>query len=343
MGSNDTYRDGGHGRNLIKLLHAIDQLSRSGGTTIKELQERLGVSRRSVYRMFDVLEALHFPLLEDDRPGEKEKRWSLQEDFLHRMPNLRIPDMKLTARELLVLLFLLRQDHVLANTTLANLVHSIRNKISAIMPSEYLSLSRSEKLDTLFVSGSLHPVSYEGMGETIDRLLQAVLERRVCTASYRALSHGRVKTYTIHPLRLFQHDGALHLFVAIPERDVVRILAVHRICSLTVEDGTFSDPDLFDPDEMLGHTFNLTLNDPVSATIRFSPAAARRVRDRGWSATQTLTEQPDGSVVLSFETSGRDDLVAWVLSFGGGAVVLDPPELRDLVAERAREIASLYP
>lgn len=105
MGSKGTHAVGGNGKNLIKLLQAIDQLSRCGGTTIKELQERLGVSRRSVYRMFDVLESLHFPLLDDDSPGEKEKRWRLQEDFLHRMPNIRIPDMKLTSRELLVLLF----------------------------------------------------------------------------------------------------------------------------------------------------------------------------------------------------------------------------------------------
>jgi predicted DNA-binding transcriptional regulator YafY len=93
---------------------------------------------------------------------------------------------------------------------------------------------------------------------------------------------------------------------------------------------------------VLGHTFNLTLDDPVSVSIRFSPEGARRVRDRQWSATQTIEEHPGGTVVLSMETSGRDDVVAWVLSFGPDAEVLEPAELRKMVNERAEAIVSQY-
>ena len=113
MGSDGKYTGSVHGKNLVKLLRAIDLLSRPSCASIKELQEGLGISRRSVYRLFDVLESLNFPLVEQEQPGEREKRWSLEEGYLHRMPNLRIPDVKLTPRELLVLTFLLRQDRVL--------------------------------------------------------------------------------------------------------------------------------------------------------------------------------------------------------------------------------------
>jgi len=342
MGSEGKYNGSIHGKNLVKLLRAIDMLSRPGGASNRELQDGLGISRRSVYRMFDVLESLNFPLIDQDRPGEKEKRWSLEEGYLHRMPNLRVPDMKLTPRELLVLMFLLRQDRVLANTAVGNLVHSIRQKVSAIMPSEYLSVAQSDRIDSLFAAGSLHPTRYDGMEEIIDNLLEAVVERKVCSVSYRALSHGNTKTYEIHPLRIFQHDGALHVFVTIPSKNVIRILAVARICKLTVRNTTFAEPDGFDPDNVLGHTFNLTLDDPVSVTIRFSPRAARRICNRQWSATQSITELDDGSALLSMETSGRDDVISWVLSFGPDAEIIEPEELREAVVQKASHILSLY-
>ncbi|MDA3950804.1 MAG: WYL domain-containing protein [Spirochaeta sp.] len=292
--------------------------------------------------MFDVLESLNFPLLDQELHGEKEKRWSLEEGYLHRMPNLRVPDMKLTPRELLVLMFLLRQDRVIANTVVGSLVNSVRQKVAAIMPSEYLATGSSERIASLFTSGSLHPTRYDGMEEVIDNLLEAVVERRACTVTYRALSHGKPKTYDIHPMRIFQHDGALHLFVTIPEKEVVRILAVSRIEAIVLRDEAFEEPEAFDADVVLGHTFNLTLDDPVSVSIRFSPEGARRVRDRQWSATQTIEEHPGGTVVLSMETSGRDDVVAWVLSFGPDAEVLEPAELRKMVNERAEAIVSQY-
>lgn len=342
MGSDGKYSGSVHGKNLVKLLRAIDLLSRPSGASIKELQDGLGISRRSVYRMFDILESLSFPLYDLDRPGEKEKRWGLQEDFLHRMPNLRIPDMKLTPRELLVLYFLLSQDRIFANTAVGNHLSSIRQKLAAIMPTDYLTAAQSDRIESLFASGSLHPKSYEGMETTIDALLEAVVERKVCKVTYEALSHGKRKSYEIHPLRLFEHHGGLYVFVTVPAKDAVRILAVDRIARISVSDGTFEEPSDFDPEVVLGHTFDLTLGDPVTTVIYFSPDAARRVRNRRWSATQEIEEHEDGSLTLTMETSGRDDVVRWVLSFGPDAELVEPTELRTQLRDRITDLIHLY-
>jgi predicted DNA-binding transcriptional regulator YafY len=139
MRSRAKYSGSVHGRNLIRILMAVDVLSRPQGATIKDLQDKLGVARRSVYRLFDTLGELQFPIYDEDRPGEKEKRWHLQQDYLQSLPNLRIPDMKFSPRELLVLYFLLSQDRVFANTAVVGLLSSIREKLAALMPSRYLT------------------------------------------------------------------------------------------------------------------------------------------------------------------------------------------------------------
>jgi predicted DNA-binding transcriptional regulator YafY len=336
MHSRAKYSTSVHGRNLIKILKAVDVLARPQGATIKELQDELGVARRSVYRLFDTLSELQFPIYDEERPGEKEKRWRLQPDYLHSLPNLRVPDMKLSPRELLLLYFLLSQDRVFEGTTVAGLLASVREKLAALMPTSYLTAAQSERIETLFAAGTLHPKSYERHEETIETLLDAIVERRTCTVTYTALSHGETNSYTINPLRLFEHDGGLYVFVRLPEPNVTRIIAVDRIEKIDVTQATFEEPDDFAPERILASTFDLTLGDPVNVEIRFSPRAARRMQNRRWSASQTIETHDDGSVTLRMSTSGGDDVVRWVLSFGDEAEIVSPAALRTRLAAKAR-------
>ena len=65
------------GRNLIKLLKALELFSKPEGTTIEEMAEHLEVDRRSVYRLISLSEELGFPIYDEKIPLEKDKRWVL--------------------------------------------------------------------------------------------------------------------------------------------------------------------------------------------------------------------------------------------------------------------------
>ena len=342
MKSESKYSEKVHGRNLIKILKAIDALSKPQGTTIKELQNLLGISRRSVYRLFETLAELQFPIYDDERSGEKEKRWHLEENYLHHLPNLRLPDMKLTPREQLVLFFLLSQDRVFTNTAVGELLSSVRQKLSMLMPTDYLSAAQFDRLESIFVSAPRHPKDYSETEEILDNLLEAVIERTVCSITYTALSHGQAKTYLIHPLRLFEHDEGLFLFAFLPSPEVIRILAVERINELSLLEQHFEEPSDFNPEELLESTFDLTLGDPVNVTVQFSPEAARRVRGRTWSARQNITEHEDGSLTLSMETSGKQDVLRWILSFGSEAKIAAPPELIEELKALITSLSKMY-
>jgi len=57
---------------------------------------------------------------------------------------------------------------------------------------------------------------------------------------------------------------------------------------------------------------------------------------RTWHPSQKLAPADRGRVELTMEVGGVDELRTWILSFGDGALVLEPPVLRDAVR---RELA----
>ena len=69
---------------------------------------------------------------------------------------------------------------------------------------------------------------------------------------------------------------------------------------------------------------------------------APHVRERRWHPTQRLEDLPGGGVELTMEVGGQLELQSWVLSFGSGAEVLEPPSLRDAVREALRETLAVY-
>jgi len=61
-----------------------------------------------------------------------------------------------------------------------------------------------------------------------------------------------------------------------------------------------------------------------------------------WHPTQTIRENKDGSIVLSFKTNHFFEVKRWVLSWGDGAKVLAPKELVEEVKQEIRDTARYY-
>ena len=55
-----------------------------------------------------------------------------------------------------------------------------------------------------------------------------------------------------------------------------------------------------------------------------------------------VSEQNDGSVIVKVQVESIDDAIAYVLSLGADATILDPPQVRKAVAAAAHAIAAIY-
>ncbi len=178
-------------------------------------------------------------------------------------------------------------------------------------------------------------------GDLVSRLVDATLAHRRATIVYFSLSNRRVKQYAIEPYRLAYGDGAMYLFAFVPEYGQMRTFAVGRIRELTVLEQTFNPVEQL-PLDPFANSLGINTGRPEHVEIEFAERVATYVRERTWHASQVVTSQPDGSIVVSLEVCLDRPLVSWILGFGPFARVVSPPALAEQVLEELEEAREIY-
>jgi predicted DNA-binding transcriptional regulator YafY len=327
-------------RHLVKVLKAVEILSRSGGATMDELREGLEVDRRTAYRIRETLEELNFPIYEDNSAFDGKKRFRFADTYLKKLPNLSVPELNLTLSELIALYFIRSNRHMFKGTDIERNIDSAFAKLNAFVPDGMSE--RLDKVKTLFVASSKFNKDYSEKEDIIEKLTDAIFRQRTCRVDYHSFKDDRCKKFLIDPLRFFERDGGLYLFVRATAYNHIRTLAVERINQLTLTEETFVQPDYFDADAMLEEAFSMVYDEPIEVEIKFSAEVAKYIRERRWAKEQKITDLPDGSIILEMKTSGWFDVQKWLLSFGVDAELIRPVEMRAELAEIARSYMKMY-
>ncbi len=77
---------------------------------------------------------------------------------------------------------------------------------------------------------------------------------------------------------------------------------------------------------------------PIDVELLFDRPTAAWVKGNIWHESQQETELRDGRLRLRLRVADTPELVGWILHFGSGVRVLQPPALRDKVRAEARKI-----
>ena len=328
------------GRNIVQLLKVVDLLSQPGGSTINRMSEALDIDRRSVYRLLDIIQALGFPVYDDIQEMGREKLWKMDADYVLKLPNITLPDVRLNLSEILALHLLRTEASIYAGTEIEARIEAAFSKLALFTPKDFQD--RIGKLKTLFVSSGKLTKDYTGKEEIIDTLARAMLNQKTCVISYFSFVDETLKRFRVDPLHFFESSGGLYLFVRATRFGDIRILAVERIESLEELGDSFDYPGDFDPNAKLSMAFDMVYDDPIELEVVFSPGQAKYIRERRFSPSQEIIDNPDGSVTLKMSTSGWFDVKKWLLGFGAEAVVVRPVELRDEMIEEMKDGLELY-
>lgn len=326
---------------IRKLVDAITLLSQPTGTTIAALSERLDIDKRQAYRIIDEMQS-EFKIMIDKDKGllGGETRYYLDKEFARRLSEIKVADLNLTLAEIISLYFIKGHSRLYRGTDIESNIERAFSKLDIFVP-EGLA-QKLEKIKTLFLSADKFTKDYTGKEETIELLTDAILQKKTCLVEYNSFFSGKMKTFNIDPLKLFDWNGGLYLSVRVSEYDAIRTLAVERINKITLTGNEFDFPDGFNPDLIMEDAFGIIYDDPVVVKIQFCVRQAPYIQERQWCKNQNIEKLKDGSIILTMNTSGWYDVKKWILSFGPDAELLEPVDKRQEMKQAIKQTVALY-
>jgi predicted DNA-binding transcriptional regulator YafY len=120
------------------------------------------------------------------------------------------------------------------------------------------------------------------------------------------------------------------------------MFVLDRIKMLKVTDERFTVPKDFHLDDFMRHSFKVMHDELYTAKVRISPGWARWVGEKIWHESQKIARLPDGSLEVSFQVAGLDEIKRWILSLGPEVIVLEPTQLRNMIKGELADSLSFY-
>jgi predicted DNA-binding transcriptional regulator YafY len=159
--------------------------------------------------------------------------------------------------------------------------------------------------------------------DLVSTFSDAIRHHKLVEIEYQKEGEKQPTTRTIEPYQLERELPYWYLHAFDPKNDASRSFRLDRIRSAKKLRERFEPRPEFDPQRFQG---------TQTVRIWYSPEVAR------WEIERGATPLADGAAVKEVQ-AGEDWLVAEILSFRGEAAVLEPAELRERVATRAKELA----
>jgi proteasome accessory factor C len=193
--------------------------------------------------------------------------------------------------------------------------------------------ARDLKLASAFVvpADDLH-------GGSVRRALsEAAADHHVCTLRYLKPASTRPSPRRVHPYAIVHAEGAWYALAHCENANEVRAFRLDRVLEVEIQPDRFERPADFDPAAHLdAESGRVLVPTPATvAVVRYSTAIARWIAER-----EEGERTEDGAFLVRRPVADADWLVRHVLQYAGEAEVLEPPDLRALVANVAERIAA---
>lgn len=179
-----------------------------------------------------------------------------------------------------------------------------------------------------------------GIAGRFETLRRGMDEGRAVDIVYYTASRDAVSTRRLRPFALLQHLGHWYAVGHDSARKEIRVFRVERVKEATLTDQRFEIPSSFKAERYRKKGKLLVGRRHSEAWVLFREPAARVVREE-WPA-DLIDVRDDGTVVGTLHYAALEGIANWLLAHGAAAEVLEPAELRDVVAARARATLAQY-
>jgi predicted DNA-binding transcriptional regulator YafY len=308
-----------------RMLAIVLELQRHGVRRAEDLAATFEISKRTVYRDVEALAESGVPVV--STPGQG---YSLIEGFF-------LPPVAFSKDEATMLLLGADAMRGIFDRGWRAAAESAAAKIEAVLPDAQRIDVRALKAAFRFVS------SYAGSNEANDTLLllrRALIECRVVRFRYHARfadASASEQSRDVDPYALAYVERAWYLSAFDHRHGDVRRFRLDRIMDASLTDAQFIRPNI---DTL---TTDITPADSRSVEVVavFAQSAARWVNESR-SFFQTASEDSPEGLRVTFRARHEDELLQYLLQWGGAVRVISPPSLRRKLADEARALLSQH-
>lgn len=310
-------------RDLIEVVRMMQ--ANASGISIRDIESRFEVSRRTAERMRDaVLDA--FIQVEELRLDDGTKRWRLKERVL--MPATGIGADDLAALETI--------GKVLKGEMHGDLRASLRRTGDALRATmRWSDLARAEP-DIEVIAEAEGIVSRPGPQETVKQEVIAALREAIKRSAVIRLTHWTAaakrpsRGHEVEPLGLLYATGRRYLVGRSRHHGEIHLFRLGRVDSVQITDESFQRPCGFNIEEYARKSFGVFQERRIEVVWRFRPEAAAEARTFLFHPTQKFRSRRDGSLVVTFKAGGLLEMCWHLFTWGDAVEVVKPAKLREM-------------
>jgi proteasome accessory factor B len=306
-------------------------LQAASGHNVESLAQECRVTRRTIFRDLRDIRGAGLPLEFDE------------ETRVYHVPSRFFPpQFGITADEALAVLTVCHDRNGAAKQPLRTHARQAAEKFEmGLPPGVKLKLKHRARAVEILRKPARFLEDFES---AFEQLIAAAAERLCVRIGYDSVSDGGTISTKLSPYRLLQSRHSWYVIGRSSRHRAVRTFNVGRIVRCEVLEESFRIPRGFSIDRYLGNAWHLIRGEgpDQEVLIRFQPLVARNVAEVRWHKTQRQQLNEDGTLDFRVTVSGLWEISWWILSYGDQAEVLEPAELRQLIAERVSRMATIY-
>ena len=296
------------------------------GLSLSDIESQFRVGRRTAQRLRDAVLRV-YPQTEALTDSEQRPRWRIPSTGIVTPGALAaedIVDLEATAR-------LLRQRNLRKR---ASALENIARKLKAALPASAQTRLAPDievllEAEGLAMRSGPRPIIRE---EVVDTIRLAIKQGNELYVHYRSPHSRRSSGRRLHPYGFLL--GKQHYLVGVsPDRHPgeARLFALAHIRRVNCLETTFLRDPSFSLQKFAERSFGVFQEEPQDIVWKFSPAVAEAVAEYAFHPSQTIRQQKDGSVLVSFRAGGLMEMCWHLYTWGANVEVVAPVALRDLM------------
>jgi predicted DNA-binding transcriptional regulator YafY len=324
-------------QDLLKLAELA--ASRHSGISLSDIAIEFGVNMRTAQRMVRALEST-FPSVSIKTDSDRRRWWKLRDTTMIGMQGI-------YDRELVALEMSIRRAEREGALSEVEALQALRGRLMATLPSSHARRAEVDAEVILEAQGyACRPgPKVKASPAVTGAIAEALKAPFSLSIRYQGKQDAEPRDRTVEPYGMLL--GIRRYLIA---RDPTngpgfRRFRLDRITDARITGQSFVRDKDFDLDAYAAQSFGSFHSEAEFGLVvwRFSPAAADTAREFMFHPDQIMTDHADGGLIVTFRANGWVEMAWHLYQWGDTVEVIEPPELREMVARHPRETSGPLP